>query len=379
MKNFLKASIAAALLGVLTLSSTASGLISAKAATAITTAPTGYTAAEQVEYEKAGKYVKNWGARGEDCTFLSTYAQSFYSQSTSFDSIALLSGGSSHRDAPQSALYSKLQSTMKSKHSYIITYDATRDLYKYTDCLKNDSTQISSFYSGATLNGTWDGGSTWNREHCWPRSKCINQDKKQDSADIMMLRPTSISENSSRGNKAYGESTGYQRVNDSVKGDCARVVLYGYVRWGNTKYMWGEGGVIENVDVLLSWMEADPVDTWEMGRNDAVQSIIGTRNIFVDYPEYAWLLFGREIPQTVTTPSGKATTWTPPEKDSASAEGSGSSENSGEQSSDDEEIPKFYTSSKQEETKGCKSSISLSFGCIAVALVGGYVLKRRMR
>jgi hypothetical protein len=41
-----------------------------------------------------------------------------------------------------------------------------------------------------------------------------------------------------------------------------------------------------------------------MGRNDAVQSITGTRNVFVDYPEYAWLLFGEDIPQNLSTPSG---------------------------------------------------------------------------
>ena len=44
---------------------------------------------------------------------------------------------------------------------------------------------------------------------------------------------------------------------------------------------------MESLDVLLLWMEQDPVDTWELGRNDAVQAITGTRNVFVDYPEYA--------------------------------------------------------------------------------------------
>jgi hypothetical protein len=53
-------------------------------------------------------------------------------------------------------------------------------------------------------------------------------------------------------------------------------------------------------------MEQDPVDTWEMGRNDAVQSITGTRNVFVDYPEYAWLLFGEECPKDLVTPSREA-------------------------------------------------------------------------
>jgi hypothetical protein len=68
--------------------------------------------------------------------------------------------------------------------------------------------------------------------------------------------------------------------------------------------MWGSSGVMENLDILLKWMEEDPVDTWEMGRNDAVQSITGVRNVFVDYPEFAWLLFGREIPSDLVTPSG---------------------------------------------------------------------------
>ena len=63
---------------------------------------------------------------------------------------------------------------------------------------------------------------------------------------------------------------------------------------------------MENLEVLLKWMEADPVDTWEMGRNDSVQSITGTRNVFVDYPEYAWLLFGRDVPENYTSPSNNA-------------------------------------------------------------------------
>ena len=38
-------------------------------------------------------------------------------------------------------------------------------------------------------------------------------------------------------------------------------------------------------DDLLRWIEEDPVDTWELGRNDSVEAITGTRNVFVDYPE----------------------------------------------------------------------------------------------
>ena len=43
--------------------------------------------------------------------------------------------------------------------------------------------------------------------------------------------------------------------------------------------------------VLLKWMQQDPVDTWEMGRNDAVESISGNRNVFIDHPEFANMCF----------------------------------------------------------------------------------------
>lgn len=299
MKRLAKFFLPAALVVSLTVPA-----VSAKAQTVraaeITTTATGYTSAEDVEYVKSGNYVVNWGARNEDCVFLSEYAQSFYTGGYTYEILSQKSGGSSQSTAPSSALYSALQSMMKAKQTKQTSYKETRYMYCYTDCLRNDYTMISSFYSGKTLSGTWDSGSTWNREHTWPNSKGLGGN---DENDIMMLRPTSVSENSSRGNTAYGESSSYFDPGESVRGDCARIVLYVYVRWGNTSNMWGTKGVMENLDVLLKWMEEDPVDTWEMGRNDAVQSITGTRNVFVDYPEYAWLLFGSEIPENLITPS----------------------------------------------------------------------------
>ena len=53
-------------------------------------------------------------------------------------------------------------------------------------------------------------------------------------------------------------------------------------------------------------MQEDPVDTWELGRNDAVESITGTRNVFVDYPELGFLMFGVAVPAGYQTPSGSA-------------------------------------------------------------------------
>lgn len=283
------------------------GSVTVSAAYSIVTDPTGYKTASDVEYVIVNGTVVNWGARGETCTFLTKYAEKFYTGSNTYETLSTLSGSKYQTEVPSTELYLALQALMKSKHTNIQNYQDTRPYYKYTDCVSSDYTKISTFYIGAIVNSEWDGGVTYNREHIWPDSKCLSSGRAtNDSADIMTLRPTTPSENGSRGNKAYGESSGFEDPGLDVRGDCARMLLYTYVRWGNTGKMWGSSGVIENQNILFKWMAEDPVDTWEMARNDSVQSITGTRNVFVDYPELAYLMFGREIPSDMSTPSGEA-------------------------------------------------------------------------
>ena len=272
------------------------------------------TSTDTVVYNKSGNYVYNWGEREVDATFLSPMAIDFYEDlGVTYREMALYDGGTSKSNVPSSEMYKELAALMKGAHSHTTSYNETRDLYRYTDC-ENGGGRISSFYSGVAIGPDWDGGSTWNREHTWPNSKGL---AGNDENDIMMLRPTSSSENFSRGNKAYGKSSGYYFPNSEsngdhdVRGDVARIFLYIYVRWGNTTYAWGSSGVMESPEVLLEWMEADPVDTWELGRNDSVEAITGTRNVFVDYPELAFLLFGEEVPSDMVTPSGEAKKGTP--------------------------------------------------------------------
>ena len=267
------------------------------------------TSAAEVNYVYSGQYIYNWGVRGTTATFLSPNAEDFYEENaTSYEALSANKGGTGKSDAPSSALYKALQKLMESNHDYINGYSANNNLLKYTDC-QNSGGKISSFYSGKEIGPGWDSAATWNKEHTWPNSKGLGG---SDEDDIMMIRPTSVNENSSRGNTAYGQSSGYYNPNKEsggkydLRGDVARIFLYIYVRWGNTGNAWGTGGVMESVEVLLTWMEEDPVDTWELGRNDSVESITGTRNVFVDYPEFAFLLFGEEIPADMSTPSGNA-------------------------------------------------------------------------
>ena len=266
--------------------------------------------AADFSYKYDGKYIYNWGERGTTATVLAPNAIAFYETWGSYSELSSLSGSTERNNVPSSALYKELKSIMTSAHKYINSYADNKDLAKYTDSELNGTKnggKISSFYSGKGIGPTWGAGD-WNREHTWPNSKGLGG---SDEDDIMMIRPTSVSENSSRGNTAYGQSSGYYNPNSEsngtydLRGDVARIFLYTYVRWGNTSYAWGSGGVMESVDVLIQWMTEDPVDTWELGRNDSVQSITGTRNIFVDYPELGFLLFGREIPANYSSPSGE--------------------------------------------------------------------------
>lgn len=259
--------------------------------------------------------IKNWGTRGVPATFLSPKAEEFYSD-TFYAEYSQKAGSADITLVDTSALYIALYGYMKAAHTKTTSYDATRDMFQYTDCQNNGSpsNKISAFYSGDAIGPAWGTGTTWNREHVWPNSKGGEGESGANETDIMMLRPETQSNNSSRGNAAFGNSAGYYNPQSEfpkgydVRGDIARIVLYTYVRWGKEeaevlKNMWGTNGVIENKAVLLEWMEVDPVDTWEMGRNDSVESITGTRNVFVDYPEFAFILFGEEIPEEYNTPT----------------------------------------------------------------------------
>ena len=44
--------------------------------------------------------------------------------------------------------------------------------------------------------------------------------------------------------------------------------------------------------MLLEWNRLDPVDEWEMERNNETAKIQGNRNPFIDHPELADIIWG---------------------------------------------------------------------------------------
>ena len=259
----------------------------------------------------------NSGTRDEVCTSLSgTSASSYYTGNYTYDTLD---------DLSSTELFSSLQTLMRSTHTYKSAYDDCHYKADKTDCEENNG-KVTLIYTSyqATMN-QWNG---WNREHVWPKSLAGNtQDDGTGGADLHHIRPSDAVVNSTRNNHKYGNTNGggevygrtpasgclggyyangYFEPLDHVKGDVARICLYVYVRWNSD---WGASSitqVFQSVDVLLEWCALDPVDTWEMGRNEVIQNIQGNRNVFIDYPELAWLIFDRDIPNTMTTPSGEA-------------------------------------------------------------------------
>ena len=257
----------------------------------------------------------NSGERDVICTTLDgTSADAYYNGSYEYDVLSTQSA---------SQVMSSLRTLMRSTHSYTSSYNDCHYKADRTDCENGDGSVSLIYTNYSATMSQWNG---WNREHVWPQSLGGNN-TSGGGADLHHIRPSDAVVNSTRGNKKYGNVDGgstvtgknpatgyvggtynstYFEPNDNVKGDVARICLYVYVRWGSD---WGADNitkVFQSIDVLLEWCEMDPVDTWEMGRNEVVEDIQGNRNVFIDYPEYAWLIFGREVPSDMVTPSGEA-------------------------------------------------------------------------
>nr|MBE6544633.1 hypothetical protein [Oscillospiraceae bacterium] len=267
----------------------------------------------------------NSGERDVVCTTLEgTGAEDYYTGEYTFDSLSALSS---------SELLSDLRNLMIDTHTYLSTYANCRDYATRTDCENGDGSVSLIYTSYVASMSQWG---SWNREHVWPKS-LGGFNESGAGSDLHHIRPSDQRVNSTRGNDKYGNVSSGSRVTaainssyvggtsgggyfeplDNVKGDVARICLYVYVRWGGTYSQSSKiTNVFQSVDVLLEWCENDPVDTWEMGRNEVVESIQGNRNVFIDYPELAWILFDREIPADMTTPSGEA-------KESGAGSGSG--------------------------------------------------------
>ena len=271
---------------------------------------------------------------------LSDSALAYYSDNHAFKLLCSLPGKDTSPDkAMQTELYRTLHKLMSSTLTTEYEYANLPKYWYSSDTNGGNGTML--FYSDVFLPK----GGYLTREHVWAKTHGTFYEEGAGS-DLHHLRPENYDVNEARSNLTFGNarsksnscstasyngkdvlwydeeysaggSKGLVEVADNVKGDVARILLYVYVTYEqpnlstNTSAV-GQGNersdgrkVIENLDTLLDWCRRDPVDTWEMRRNDIVQELQGNRNVFIDYPEFAWLLFDRSLPN-MATPSGYA-------------------------------------------------------------------------
>lgn len=276
----------------------------------------GYVPAVAAGQPSSYSSVSNSGTRDVVCTTLNgTGAADYYTGEYSYDNLSTMSS---------TLLLSTLRTLMTSTHKKNSSYDDCKTMATKTDCESNNGkiTMIYTSYQGSYSE--YNGGNGWNREHVWPKS-LGGYETSGPGADLHHIRPSENQTNSDRGNLRYGNVTSgatskgnlsglvggtkgsYYEPLDNAKGDVARICLYMYVRYGGSYSKCSSiTNVFQSLDVLLAWCALDPVDTWEMGRNEVVEAYQGNRNVFIDYPELAWTLFGKSAPADMTTPSGNA-------------------------------------------------------------------------
>ena len=238
-----------------------------------------------------------------------TYSGSYYS-----DHNIDFSAG----DGMNGALRTKLRTELKPKG--FVDYSSGLSTHcQQADEDPSNTNNMILFYTRDSVKKQAAG--TWNREHCWPKNKSNgNWGTSQGGTDILHLRPTYVTPNSTRSNHPYGYAHSGSKLThngmdygwlngdifeplDCVKGDAARIIMYMWTVYdGYSGYSpLSITSVFESYNTLLEWHTMDKPDVMEGHRNDYVQNstVQKNRNPFVDHPELAWKIFGDQASSSV--------------------------------------------------------------------------------
>ena len=199
------------------------------------------------------------------------------------------------------------------------SYSDVKEILKEADVNPENSNQVWLVYteqarSKIDFQTTSSSVGKWNREHTFPRSRGgfnnISADSYADgidqywqtnidslrhaNSDAHGIRASDGPENSSRGNKHYGDYNGPTGNLNSFKGDVARSVLFLSLRYNGLDIVDGfpdTVGQLGDLQTILSWNDLDPVDDFEKNRNNVIYNWQNNRNPLIDLPEivnYIW-------------------------------------------------------------------------------------------
>ena len=203
----------------------------------------------------------------------------------------------------------------------------TWDILKESDADTTNAENVLLIYSGWSVNAAqeYNSGTGWSREHVWAKSHGDFGTSKGAGTDCHHLTPCDISVNSARGNKDFDNGGEFYIDGDgetlcksdpdswearpSVRGDVARKLFYMAVRYegeGNepdlelvdevkTADLNEEGkGFHGKLSTLMEWNISDPVDSFEINRNNVIYKYQKNRNPFIDHPEFVNLIWGEK-------------------------------------------------------------------------------------
>lgn len=197
----------------------------------------------------------------------------------------------------------------------------TGSLAEYCQQADEDPTNKSNMIYLYTRNSlAKNPANSWNREHVWPKSLSNgNWGEGRAGADLLHLRPTYQTTNSTRSNIPFGNVTngtertyegmtyawtggGYFMPLPSVRGDVARIIMYVWTAYYD-EYASRRPqilSVFQSYDTLMQWHIEDQPDEMEGHRNDIAQGTFQkNRNPFVDHPDIAWKIFGNQCSSTM--------------------------------------------------------------------------------
>ena len=216
-----------------------------------------------------------------------------------------------------SSIHTQLTNLVTTTHNEI-TYDNVWNCLKVADLETGSSTLVTLIYgyndgdgnpvTDRTRSKDLNGGAVgeWNREHVFPKS-IGNPDlgTSGPGSDAHNLRASDVQQNGNRDNRLFANGSGNagnQGANwypgDEWKGDCARIVMYMYLRYGTRCTPTAVGVGTTNAldanmcDLFLEWNTDDPVSQFEKDRNNAIQNCQGNRNPFIDNPKIATKIWG---------------------------------------------------------------------------------------
>ena len=183
--------------------------------------------------------------------------------------------------------------------------------------------QDKGYRDGCNCYSNYENGThnnSWNREHVWPKSHGFPDQDDIAYTDVHNLKPSDRSVNSSRGTKDYDNGgnqhseateclydTDSWEPGDSVKGDIARIIFYMVVRYDPGYDHDNNIFDLELVDYttpndtspilgklssLLQWHIDDPVDDFEVNRNNIIYGYQENRNPFIDHPSLVSYIWG---------------------------------------------------------------------------------------